>query len=138
MREHVQKHGQHRDRRGRDPLEEAEGTDGWEKAAWLKAQRASLDLMERMETLISRAYVAQQLAVMASMIREALQKIPGRVAQDLEMSKADRIRSVLETEIDSALSALANALETTTIDPRAEARKGHRGTRRSRPLKLTQ
>lgn len=122
-------------------MTEAEGTDGWEKTSWLKAQRAALELLEKMDSLISRTFVAQRLAEVGRVVQDALEKIPPRVANDLATERsADKIRTRLENEIRGALSALANALELSG-KPRepapARAPKGNRGgTKRSRPVAI--
>lgn len=143
MREHVQAHGQHRDRRERELLTEAPGQDGWEKTSWLKAQRAALELLEKMDTLISRSFVSQRLAEVGRVVQDAIEKIAPRISHELAAERsADKIRTILEREHRSALSALANALEMparelpAAAEPIPPQKKNRGGTKRSKPLQI--
>lgn len=125
----------------RDLLTEAVGADGREKRAWLTAQKAALELHEKMGTLVARSYVISRLSEVARVVSEALDKIPTRIAHDLA-SESDpaRVREILSCEIRSALSGLADALEvgsTSTRDlelDREAKRAGHSGVKRARRL----
>ena len=142
VRKHIHKYGQPRDRKPElDLLDQAEGKDAWEKTAWLKAQRAALELHEKMDTLISREWVAQRVSEVGRIVADAIEKIPPRIAHELAAERsADKCRSILEKELRTALSALANALELRAdparVDVKKEQRKGHRGVKRARQVEL--
>lgn len=123
----------------RDILSEAIGGDAREKRMWLVAQRAALDLHEKMGTLVSREFVAARLAEVYRSMAEALEKVPTRLAHDLSAeSDPARIRERLSKELRGALSLLAGALDPASPEREAIAdavvseRAGHRGRRFSR------
>ena len=94
----------------------AEATDA-EKRTWLWAQKAALDLHERMETLISRAFVVARLGDVIRIIRDAFERMPARLAHDLAAERDPaKVRAVLEKEITSALHHAADALEKPDVE----------------------
>ena len=101
----------------RDILSETPGSDGKEKRAWLTAQRAALELHEKMGTVVSRGFVVARLAEVGRIVSEALEKVPARIAHTLAAeSDPARVREVLSREIRQALSGLASALEERPVE----------------------
>ena len=108
----------------------AEATDA-EKRTWLWAQKAALDLHERMETLISRAFVVARLGDVIRIIRDAFERMPARLAHDLAAERDPaKVRAVLEKEITSALHHAADALEKPDVEADVVAATGPRSASR--------
>src|SRR5262245_7804596 len=110
VRKYTQLHGHPRDRRerggnGTDLHDVENGSarakgDTYEQAVWLRAQRAALDLAERMDGLISRRFAVERLAEIAKRIEERMLRIPSRCAARLAAEEDPmRVRAILEAEV---------------------------------------